>query len=67
MIRLAPTRFSNPIQTVYYVGNLLSGPAYDWFSNYLDDNGELPAGFGVAKLLTKLQDCFGEGDTRLTK
>ena len=67
MLRLAPKRFSNPVQTVHYVGNLLTGPAYEWFSNYLDDNGDLPDGFGAVRLLKDLQDCFGEGDTRLTK
>ena len=49
------------------MATLLTGPAYDWFSNYLDDNGDLPAGFGAVQLLKDLQDCFGEGDTRLTK
>ena len=67
MLRLAPKRFHNPVQTVHYVATLLTGPAYDWFSDYLDDNGDLPDGFGAVQLLTDLQDCFGEGDTRLTK
>ena len=65
MLRLAPKRFNNPVQTVHYVANLLTGPAYEWFSNYLD-NGDLPDGFGAVRLLKDLQDCFGEGDTRLT-
>ena len=67
MLRLAPTRFSNPVQTVHYVATLLTGPAFEWYSNYLDANGDLPNGFGAAQLLQELQDCFGEGDTRLTK
>ena len=67
MLRLAPKRFHNPVQTVHYVATLLTGPAFDWFSNYLDDNGDLPDGFGAIQLLKDLQDCFGEGDTRLTK
>ena len=54
MLRLAPTRFHNPVQTVHYVATLLTGPAYDWFSNYLDDNGDLPAGFGAVQLLKDL-------------
>ena len=67
MLRLAPKRFSNPAQTVHYVANLLTGLAYEWFSNSLDDNGDLPDGFGEVRLLKDLQECFGEGDTRLTK
>ena len=39
MLRLAPKRFSNPVQTVHYVANLLTGPAYEWFSNYLGKFG----------------------------
>ena len=29
MLRLAPKRFHNPVQTVHYVATLLTGPAYD--------------------------------------
>ena len=47
MLRLAPKRFNNPVQTVHYVATFLSGPAYDRYSHYLNDNGDLPDGFGA--------------------
>ena len=50
MLRLAPKRFNNFVQIVHYVGNLLTGPAYEWFSNYLDDNGDLHLDSGSPKI-----------------